>query len=150
MGFYLGLGSDDPNDNTLRGPIKKDEMKALIASSNFTFVSDVAGVAGSGGTNTAHKANMLVSDMLKNINDGVFEGTITLMGDPFYLFDAKLQPFQYFIKVVILRPGPIDESNGSYELEASYLSGSYYVKKIRHTIDIGGYTTELDVSKWPT
>jgi hypothetical protein len=85
------------------------------------------------------------------INDQVFNGTITIPGDPYFLFDDKLAPMEHAIKVIILRPGYINdkgEFSGS-SLNKSYLSGYYLIKKITHTVDINGFNTTLDIMRSP-
>jgi hypothetical protein len=93
----------------------------------------------------------IASTIVGAINDQVFNGTITIPGDPFYLFDDKVAPMEYAIKVIILRPGYINDK-GEYSgssLNMSYLSGYYLVKKITHTIDINGFNTVLDIMRSP-
>jgi hypothetical protein len=94
----------------------------------------------------------LAANIVGALNAGLFDGTITIPGDPFYMFDKVLMPFIYAIRLIVMRPGYIDDTNsytGSNGLQQSYLSGYYVIKKITHTIDINGYNTVLEVFRAP-
>ena len=111
----------------------------------FSFVTDVIDIR-ENNNNTSNKTytQQLKNAFLKNINRQVFKGTITLPGDSFYLFDTKLKPFEYLIKLNILRP------NGKGGTVKSYLSGNYAVTSITHNVDESGYFTTLGVMRWPS
>tara|TARA_Y100000310_G_C20701027_1_gene829903 strand:- start:6117 stop:7760 length:1644 start_codon:yes stop_codon:yes gene_type:complete len=93
--------------------------------------------------------NLLAYQIISFMNQGIYEGTISLPGDPFYLFDSKMKPYEYRIKLVIMRPAYIDTDGTVAAEEASYLSGEYVVKKITHTINNSGFGTSLDISRYP-
>jgi len=92
------------------------------------------------------------------INDQVFNGSITIPGDPFYFFDDELRPMEFAVRITILRPDYVNEQ-GKYTgidsslersyLKRSYLSGNYLLKKITHTMDLNGFNTILDIMRSP-
>lgn len=87
------------------------------------------------------------SAIISELNNQVFQGEMTIQGDPFYLFDDSMQPFSYLIKIIVNRPNYVDE-NGEFQIGGkSYLSGYYAVKKITHTIS-DDFITTLDLMKW--
>lgn len=92
------------------------------------------------------------SDLMNLASDSLsmwlIKGTLKIPGDPFYIIDKKvglctqLSPTGYLIRIKVLK------SNG----ELSYLSGDYRVSKVKHSIDDGNYTMDIDVWKqiYPT
>lgn len=92
------------------------------------------------------------SKFLKSINSSIFRGTVELDGDPFYLFDSNVQPNNYLIKIIVMRPSesPVTYKDSDEANNISYLSGFYYLKSIKHNISESGFSTTLEVSKWPT
>ena len=75
----------------------------------IAFVSDVANVSGKAKELSA----MVAQQIVHFLNQGVFNGTLVLQGDPFFLFDSLVRPYEYMLRIVILRPGYMDE-DGSY------------------------------------
>lgn len=99
-------------------------------------------------------AQRLAAEITHNLNNTVFNGTIELPLDPFYLFDNAVRPFEYLIRIIVKRPVYIDTDLGDSENaiaggEKSYLSGYYAIKKITHRMGIGGGSTSLEVLRWP-
>lgn len=90
---------------------------------------------------------MLSSKVVDALNQQIFRGSVTIQGDPFYLFDGQIQPFTYLIKLIINKPSFINENGDFVQGEKSYLSGYYAITKITHTI-ARGYTTQLELMKW--
>ena len=125
------------------------ETTNALKDSEIAYVSDITNISGP----QKDLSGLITQQVVYWLNQGVFSGTMTIPGDPFYLFDNNVRPFEYMIRVIILRPGFIDESGdftGSKELQQSYLSGYYVVKKITHRIDANGYNTILDIMRWPS
>ena len=125
------------------------ETTNALKDSEIAYVSDITNISGP----QKDLAGLIIQQVVYWLNQGVFSGTMTIPGDPFYLFDNNVRPFEYMIRVIILRPGFIDEKGdftGSKELQQSYLSGYYVIKKITHRIDSNGYNTILDIMRWPT
>ncbi|RLD64512.1 MAG: hypothetical protein DRJ01_00330 [Bacteroidetes bacterium] len=117
-----------------------------LNSNNFTLVNKV--VENTGDSN----ANIIANKVIQNMNQGIFYGNVEILGDPFYLFDATLQPFQYYIRLNVYRN--YNEYNTSISnqkiLNPSYLTGYYLIKKITHTLGSNGFKTTLDVQRYPT
>jgi hypothetical protein len=119
---------------------------------NFAFVSDV--ITSSSGSsnykqNSENFAARISSQLISWVNETAFTGTITIPGDPFYLFSGNIQPYQLLIKIIVVRPDYFD-GNGKYiHGEISYLSGDYLVGKIEHRIDGSNFSTTLTVLRWP-
>jgi hypothetical protein len=125
----------------------KDVTEALKKDDySFTFVSNSIGVDGGGQSTIGAR---IASNVVYNLNQGVFKGTIEIPGDPFYLFDSKMSPYQYLIKILVQRPGYIDANDKFEGLSVSYLSGYYGVSKITHNINASGFSTILEVTRWP-
>lgn len=88
------------------------------------------------------------SQIVARLNEQIFTGTIKIPGDAFYLFDEKIQPFSYLIKIIVNKPNYVDENGDFVPGGQSYLSGYYMVKKITHSLSISGFETELEVMKF--
>jgi len=123
---------------------------ALLAANadyfDFKFVSDVVDVPEPNdiqGVDNKTYVKWLMNQFIKNINRQVFKGTIELPGDPFYSFDKVVRPYEYLIKLIILRP------TSSGKAEKSYLTGNYAITSITHNISNDGYSTTLGVMRWP-
>ena len=116
------------------------------------FMRHITDVSDSDLTNDRESAAFLssrVSDgIMANLNEQVFRGTLTLFGDPFYLFDEKMQPFSYLIKIIVNRPNYIDSEGNFVSGGKSYLSGYYAVKKITHSLSRSGFETNLEIMKF--
>jgi len=130
-------------------PIEPTEAVDALKNFEIAYVDGITNLSGP----QKNLSGQIAQQVVYWLNQGVFSGTMTIPGDPFYLFDNDVRPFEYMIRVVILRPGFIDENGdftGSKELQQSYLSGYYVIKKITHRIDANGYNTILDIMRWPT
>lgn len=90
----------------------------------------------------------------------LYQGNITILGDPFYTFDSFLQPCSYPIYLNIEVPVSEyelrkKERNNIYfnEVENNvrkhYLSGYYVVKSITHNITGNNFTTTLEIMSYP-
>jgi hypothetical protein len=131
-------------------PIKPTDVTAALSDKNFkvAFVQDQVAVSGS----TQELTALVAQQIVHFLNLGVFNGTMSLSGDPFYLFDGKVRPFEYMVNVIILRPGFADETGTYFPTQAndrSNLSGYYLVKKITHKIDMSGFITTLEIMRYP-
>jgi hypothetical protein len=140
-------GTPNSESSTHLGRIT-DVTKALAADDNysFAFVSNTVNDDSDGQKTFGAR---VASEVVHNLNQGVFKGTIEIPGDPFYLFDNKMSPYQFLIKIIVLRPGYLDDNNNYQGNSVSYLSGIYNVSKINHTIDASGFRTTLEVIRWP-
>lgn len=126
------------------GTDKVKEYYDLNNTQPFSFVSDIIDIKETNDKATKKTyLNQLKNEFIKNINRQVFKGTITIPGDAFYFFDKKVRPFEYFIKLNVMRPGPDGVS------VKSYLTGNYVVSSINHTIDESGFFTTLSVMRYP-
>lgn len=123
------------------------------ANFNAMFVTNIRETSSyqvSGEQLNPNQAAAIISrKIVSNINNQVFNGTITLPGDPYYLFDGSIKPFSYLIQVIIRRPNYVNDSGEFVPGGTSYSSGLYVIKKITHTISGSGYETELSIMKWP-
>lgn len=94
--------------------------------------------------NDRHK---IVDAMFNSIN----RGTITLLGDPSLRFGGRVNPycFPIYLDIKLQNEGkatvPSVASNGM----PSTLSGVYVVSKITHSLTQQGYTTTLEVMRYP-
>ena len=89
-----------------------------------------------------------ISDLIAaNLNQQVMRGTLTLFGDPFYLFDKSIKRFSYVIHIIINRPNFVDPDGNFVPGGRSFLSGYYAVGKITHNIGMSGFETQLEVIK---
>ena len=143
---------DAPMDLTI-GNLQNVSDALNSASFNAMFVTNVRETSGhqvSGEQLSSNQAAAIISrKIVSNINNQVFNGTITLPGDPYYLFDGSIKPFSYLIQVIIRRPNYINDAGEFVAGGTSYSSGLYVIKKIVHRISGSGYETELSIMKWP-
>lgn len=135
------------------GNISNVEKALESQDFDFTFTSGVKNTADSESSTDEVTPGMAAKRMMRRfqsiINENIAKGSITIMGDPYFLFDDKVKPFQHLINIVIKRPNYIDENGEFVEGGRSYLSGNYRVKKATHTISAGQYSTTLEVIKTP-
>jgi len=93
-----------------------------------------------------------VQSIVANMNKILSKGSIEIPGDPFYLFDEKMNKYGYLIAINVFRNKSIavnkPESGSSFVRERSYLSGFYLISKITHNISSGGFSTTLDLMKY--
>ena len=138
-----GVESDN-NEGSTPADVSEQFKQKTENSDMITLVSDI--VAGSGDAS----GNLLASKVIHNMNQGIFFGSVEILGDPYYLFDSKLQPYQYYIKLNVYRNYSEYNPNSTKILQSSYLSGYYLIKKITHKLDTSGFRTTLDVQRYPT
>ena len=118
-------------------------------------------------------ANSDVTGMAYDIalSSGVYEGTIDILGDPFFLFNGIMQPCTYPIRLNIVVPknetemratgkdkedlekkhqnlGTNNEIEGSKQ-RLHELSGYYLIKEIEHNITPNSFTTKLNILSYP-
>lgn len=89
----------------------------------------------------------MITGAISNLKEMLHQGSVTIQGDPFYLFDEKMVPFMYRIQLIIKKPTYIDENGERVGGGKSYLSGEYIVKKITHNVSAGEYTTQLEIQR---
>lgn len=156
MHVARGNNDDDTQDDEMDfsiGHIRN--VSAALDDENFdaAFVSGVRNsddLEVSNDRITPQQAGAIMSrKIVKQINDQIFSGSLSLFGDPFYLFDSVIKPFSYMIKVVVFRPSYIDRNGEFVQGEKSYLTGYYAIKKITHNISSRGFNTNLEVMRWP-
>lgn len=108
--------------------------------------------------NSNNTARLRLKNAINNsLINSLYEGSITIPGDPFYSFDDNVVPYCYPIKINVWRPsGRKDGSNNEYgrkdssgEPVLSYVSGYYVLTSITHSIGLSGYTTTLGIMKYP-
>ena len=133
------------------------EYKAVFTPTNSNlgphkernFSGDYALVGVAYKPNSTGVKEKLIESFRNNLNRGIFSGEIEIPGDPFYLFDEKVQPYQYGIYVYVNRNGFINIDNKYIPSGRSYLSGYYLIKKINHEINNSGFTTKLEIERFP-
>jgi hypothetical protein len=134
-------------DSSLR-LVNPTDVSAAFSNMDVSFVAETANVSGL----TKELPALVAQQIIHFLNQGVFQGTITLPGDPFFLFDNNVRPYEYMVNIIILRPGFADET-GTYTsttyADKSYLSGYYLVGKITHSISMNGFNTVLDIVRYP-
>lgn len=89
-----------------------------------------------------------------NITDAMFQainkGTITILGDPSLRFGGDISPMSYPIYLDISLQGEgVTWGDGGNLGQKSTLSGVYVVSKITHSLNLQGYTTTLEVLRYP-
>lgn len=142
--------------------IDNDNFKGMFIAETKDMAELSAGVS-SGKTTDKMVAGQYVRELIHNLNNQVFNGSIDIPGDPFYFFDSNLRPYSYLIKIIVNRPtyydllsetisnqGEADRRYGITGGEKSYLSGYYVIKKITHRLDSSGYNTNLEIMKFPS
>lgn len=95
-------------------------------------------------------------------SSSMYNGTIEILGDPFYMFDEYMQPCTYPILLNVLVP--LNELAFTSEAEEwkrsktvvkggnqrlHELSGYYVIKEINHDISKSGFKTTLTVMSYP-
>lgn len=125
----------------------------IIASSNLKDTSGITVNRVTGGA--------ITNDAYENAyNNCLYQGSITILGDPFYTFDNFLQPCSYPIYLNIEVPVSEYELRNKVEnniyfnkvnnnVRKHYLSGYYVVKSITHNITDGNFTTTLEIMSYP-
>lgn len=105
------------------------------------------------------------------LSSGVYEGSIDILGDPFFLFNGIMQPCTYPIRLNVLVPKNETElrtkgDNGDKIKQKHInlgtdndfiggtqryheLSGYYLIKDIEHNITPSGFTTKLGIISYP-
>ena len=107
--------------------------------------------------------------------NSMYNGTMTILGDPGLEFNTTLQPYTYPIRLDVLVPNneltfkdimdPEENNDYKEKLEnvsknygAQYIlgnqrlhetSGYYVITKITHNISASGYTTTLEITSYP-
>lgn len=130
-------------------------IQKALKTDDFTFSARAIMPSISGFATPQKIAEMYMYQYAVNVNSSIFRGNIELLGDPFFLFDDALAPYSYLIRIVVLRPSEYkieyNENEPAKNQKAmSYLSGFYVISNIKHNISDSGYTTTLEVMKWPT
>lgn len=76
-------------------------------------------------------------------------GAITVLGDPSLNFGGRIQPFCYpiYLDISLQNEGQTWDSSGNGI--KSVLSGYYVCSKFTHNISQSGYTTTIDVMRYP-
>ena len=111
-------------------------------------------------------------------SNSMYQGSIEVLGDPFYTLDGIMQPYTYPIKLNVVIPqneftqrrtnpsmlnieqifGKRDVYNGSYSLNEKNtngnqrlheMSGYYVITDVTHEINSKGFTTKLGVMSYP-
>ena len=97
-------------------------------------------------------------NVLNNMRSAISKGTVTLIGDPSIKFHGKFGPYSYPIYLNIVLPNRNKTTlNSLLELKSGespnaqqyQLSGYYVIKKITHDISTSGYTTTLEIMRFP-
>lgn len=132
---------------TFTDAFQKEDFSSVFARHITTTTDDDL-------TNNRQSTNFvaikLADKIAANLNEQVFRGTLSLFGDPYYLFDDSIKPFMYLIKIIVNRPNYVDKDGNFVVGGKSYLSGNYAVKKIIHKVSRSGFETELEIIKFNT
>ena len=83
------------------------------------------------------------------LGNSLYEGTIEILGDPFYSFDDLMMPCCYPIYIGVQVPCRADESGPTTSKRIHSMSGYYVIKEITHSISSSGYKTVLSVMSYP-
>lgn len=145
-------GSDEDNVDFNVGHAK--DVTDALEDEGFesVFVRHITSVGNENLTNGRESSKFLAAriadGIAANLNQQVFKGTLTLFGDPFYLFDDTVQPYAYLIKIIVNRPNYVDDEGNFVAGGKSYLSGYYAIKNITHEISLSGFETQLEIMKF--
>jgi hypothetical protein len=91
-----------------------------------------------------------ISDAIaRNLNQQSFRGSIDIVGDPFYFFSQNINPYFYSIYLKVDKTDYFKKDGTFQPTYESPVTGEYTVNKITHKIDTSGYTTTLEISKFP-
>lgn len=124
-----------------------NKLKATNYTNDFILANQVS--ENSGTTSRMRLKNAINESLINSL----YEGSITIPGDPFYMFDDNIVPFCYPIKVNVWRPSGNQGENGRIDSQGapalSYVSGYYVITSISHNIGLSGYTTTLGIMKYP-
>ncbi len=149
------ISDDEGNHEISRTIIEKDgfitqRMTELLDSSDFsfTFVGKGYGADSFSNSNGSIKgSSSIMANQSANIQEVLHKGSITIQGDPFFLFDDYLIPFVYKINLIIKKPTYINEEGIRVGGGKSYLSGEYVITKINHDFSANDFTTQLEVMR---
>lgn len=87
-----------------------------------------------------NEASLFFSSMQNKL----YTGEMTIMGDPFYYFDSSVEAGKYEIYLQMNRV----EDSDSYKMTESRYTGIYFITGIKHSIDADGkFTTTLSITK---
>lgn len=134
------------NFSNFRNSIASDNPKFVLDNSKYVF-SNVP-------VNNDNDTSLFKSALSQSVIDAsvffsalqnkLYTGTITIMGDPFYYFDSSLEAGKYEI---YLRMNRVVNPK-TYKMAESYYSGIYVITGIKHNMDQSGkFTTTLEVNK---
>lgn len=126
---------------------KKIDEPSLCLKDNYKYVDtgvDDETVSGNEATEDDYKLKSSEADLLfSSLSNFPYKGSITILGDPFYLFDNSMKPYDFEIYLNITKSKNIKME----ELDKSFYSGIYNVGTIKHTMSSEGFTTELEIRK---
>lgn len=94
--------------------------------------------------------SIMTQQIVNNMNDQSFKGTIEIPGDPFFMFTPSMQLQQYGIWISVKRDRNYYTDSVGSKLEESYLTGFYILGNIKHSLGKSGFKTTLSLSRWPT
>lgn len=142
---YLSAPAVEADNNEGSAPASVTDLyQGQLQSNEFTLVNRVEENTGDA------DGKLLATKVVNNMNQGIFFGSVEILGDPYYLFDANLQPYQYYIRLNVYRNYNEYNTKNIKALQQSYLTGYYLIKKITHKLDASGFRTTLDVQRYPT
>jgi hypothetical protein len=99
--------------------------------------------------NNSYKNEIATSGAFSAYENCVYRGTMTVIGDPSYMFGEVLLPYEYPIYIDILIKGSSSDGESSRITRHHYSSGFYVVTGIKHDISTSGYVTTLSVMTYP-
>jgi hypothetical protein len=151
-----------------------NEFAVMSAVSVFDLEEKSSTTYGSNGISTTDNKKDVSGEIVSRVTGGsitsgayenaynncLYQGSITILGDPFYTFDNFLQPCSYPIYLNIEVPVSEYELRNKVEnniyfnkvnnnVRKHYLSGYYVIKAITHNITDGNFTTTLDIMSYP-
>jgi len=146
-------------DSTTVKPSQHDEkkfsqeVKRVTEQASIIFNSeqfDASKIYVSAGTfGNINKQGTISDAIARNLNQQSLRGTIDIVGDPFYFFGQNFSPYFYSIYLKVDKTDYFKKDGTFQETYESPVTGEYTVNKITHKIDTSGYTTTLEISKFP-
>ena len=171
-------GVGNPNMHCVKGVnISSGNEYAMMHASAFVKVDDNSApflqqkynngneTTGTSEIQTSFKEPMLAAGMdvgssaasaINNMRNTICKGNITLIGDPSIKFQGNFQPFTYPVYLNIILPNrskgfgdfnnALSNKGNTFQYQ---MSGYYIVTKITHNISSSGFTTTLEVMRYP-
>ena len=129
--------------NYIFDPKSSQDLKPFFTLNNSQYIiTDTKGIKNTPSTLSTY--TLAASHFFSDMQNKLYSGEMTILGDPFYYFDSSVEAGKYEIYLQMNRA----ENQKTYKMVPSRYTGIYYIKGIKHNIDSSGkYTTTLSIFK---